>query len=48
MYMIALDFAKKKGTITKEYYNEMIEKLKEMPSKVEEALKQEDKNKRNS
>ena len=42
-YMIALDFAIKKGTITKEYYNEMIEKLKEMPSKVEEALKQEDK-----
>ena len=41
-YMIALDFAIKKGTITKEYYNEMIEKLKEMPLKVEEALKQED------
>lgn len=40
-YMIALDFAIKKGTITREYYNEMIEKLKEMPSKVEEALKQE-------
>lgn len=41
-YMIALDFAIKKGTITKGYYNEMIEKLKEMPLKVEEALKQED------
>ncbi|OSB07847.1 glutamine--fructose-6-phosphate transaminase (isomerizing) [Paraclostridium bifermentans] len=41
-YMIALDFAIKKGTITREYYNEMIEKLKEMPSKVEESLKQED------
>lgn len=41
-YMIALDFAIKKGTITREYYKEMIEKLKEMPSKVEEALKQED------
>lgn len=41
-YMIALDFAIKKGTINREYYNEMIEKLKEMPSKVEEALKQED------
>ncbi|MGL5714085.1 MAG: glutamine--fructose-6-phosphate transaminase (isomerizing) [Paraclostridium sp.] len=41
-YMIALDFAIKKGTIKKEYYNEMIEKLKDMPSKVEEALKQED------
>ena len=40
-YMIALDFAIKRGTITKEYYNEMIEKLKEMPSKVEKALEQE-------
>ncbi|MGL4797635.1 MAG: glutamine--fructose-6-phosphate transaminase (isomerizing) [Paraclostridium sp.] len=40
-YMIALDFAIKRGTITKEYYNEMIDKLKEMPDKVEEALKQE-------
>ena len=28
-YMIALDFAIKKGTITREFYNEMIEKLKE-------------------
>ncbi|RDY22818.1 glutamine--fructose-6-phosphate transaminase (isomerizing) [Romboutsia maritimum] len=41
-YMIALDFAIKKGTITREYYNEMIEKLKEMPEKVEKALEQED------
>ena len=41
-YMIALDFAIKKGTITKEYYNEMIEKLKEMPDKVSKALEQED------
>ena len=40
-YMIALDFAIKKGTITKEFYFEMIEKLKEMPKKVEEALEQE-------
>ncbi len=40
-YMIALDFAIKKGTITKEFYNEMIEKLKEMPSKVEKALEEE-------
>lgn len=40
-YMIALDFAIKKGTITREYYNEMIEKLKKMPLKVEESLKQE-------
>lgn len=40
-YMIALDFAIKRETITKEFYNEMIEKLKEMPSKVEKALQQE-------
>ncbi len=40
-YMIALDFAIKRGTITKEYYFEIIEKLKEMPQKVEEALQQE-------
>ncbi|MDK2564416.1 glutamine--fructose-6-phosphate transaminase (isomerizing) [Romboutsia sedimentorum] len=40
-YMIALDFAIKRETITKEFYNEMIEKLKEMPSKVEKALEQE-------
>ena len=41
-YMIALDFAIKKGTISKEYYNEMIEKLKEMPELVSKALEQED------
>lgn len=40
-YMIALDFAIKREIITKEFYNEMIEKLKEMPSKVEKALEQE-------
>ena len=40
-YMIALDFAIKRGTITKEFYNDMIEKLKEMPEKVEQALEQE-------
>lgn len=40
-YMIALDFAIKRGTITKEFYNDMIEKLKEMPEKVEQALQQE-------
>jgi glucosamine--fructose-6-phosphate aminotransferase (isomerizing) len=40
-YMIALDFAIKKGTITREFYNDMIEKLKEMPEKVEQALQQE-------
>ena len=41
-YMIALDFAIKKGTITREFYNEMIEKLKEMPQKVSKALEQEE------
>ena len=41
-YMIALDFAIKKGTITREFYNEMIEKLKEMPEKVSKALEQEE------
>ena len=40
-YMIALDFAIKKGTITRAYYNEMIEKLKEMPELVTKALEQE-------
>lgn len=40
-YMIALDFAIKKGTISREYYNEMINKLKEMPKLVEKALEQE-------
>ncbi len=41
-YMIALDFAIKKGTITREFYNEMIDKLKEMPEKVSKALEQEE------
>ena len=41
-YMIALDFAIKRGTITKEFYNDMIEKLREIPEKVIEALKQEE------
>ncbi|SCI35096.1 glutamine--fructose-6-phosphate transaminase (isomerizing) [Romboutsia sp. 1001713B170207_170306_H8] len=40
-YMIALDFAIKKGTISREYYNEMIDKLKEMPELVSRALEQE-------
>ena len=41
-YMIALDFAIKKGTITREFYNEMIDKLKEMTEKVSKALEQEE------
>ncbi|WP_122640404.1 glutamine--fructose-6-phosphate transaminase (isomerizing) [Romboutsia sp. Marseille-P6047] len=40
-YMIALDFAIKKGTISREYYNEMIDKLKEMSELVSRALEQE-------
>lgn len=39
--MIALDFAIKKGTISRNYYNEMIEKLKEMSKLVSKALEQE-------
>lgn len=41
LYMIALDFAIKKGTITREYYDEMISKMKELPAQVEEILKDE-------
>ena len=37
-YMIALDFAMTKGTITEEEYFKMIDKLKEMPSKVSKVL----------
>lgn len=40
-YMIALDFGIKKQTITKEFYDKMIQNLKEMPEKVEKALEQE-------
>ncbi len=38
-YMIALDFAMKKNSITKEYYFNTIEKLKEMPEKIESIFK---------
>lgn len=37
-YMIALDFGIKKGTITKEYYDEIIDKLKDIPEKVQNVL----------
>lgn len=37
-YMIALDFAIKKGTITKECYYEIIDKLKDIPKKVQNIL----------
>ena len=40
--MIALDFALKKGTITREYYNEMIAKMRAIPAQVVEVLKGED------
>ncbi|WP_373598184.1 glutamine--fructose-6-phosphate transaminase (isomerizing) [Paraclostridium bifermentans] len=38
-YMIALDFAMKKNSITKEYYFNTVEKLKEMPEKIESIFK---------
>ena len=47
-YMIALDFAMTKGTITEEEYFEMIEKLKEMPAKVEKVLECNEYSRRNS
>lgn len=37
--MIALDLALTKGTITEEFYFDMIEKMKELPAKVEKSLK---------
>lgn len=40
--MIALDFAYKKGTITKEEYMSYIEELKQIPDQVVEVLKCED------
>lgn len=40
--MIALDFAYKKGTITKEEYMSYIEELKQIPDQVAEVLKCED------
>ncbi|MEJ8555164.1 glutamine--fructose-6-phosphate transaminase (isomerizing) [Tepidibacter sp. Z1-5] len=38
LYMIALDFAIKKGTITKEEYKDMISKLGETSDKVQEII----------
>ncbi len=38
LYMIALDLALTKGTITEEFYFDMIEKMKTLPSKVEKIL----------
>ncbi|MDB0441103.1 glutamine--fructose-6-phosphate transaminase (isomerizing) [Clostridioides difficile] len=42
LYMIALDFAIKKGTITKEFYDSIISKMKEIPSKIQEILDNEE------
>ncbi|PBF54257.1 glutamine--fructose-6-phosphate transaminase (isomerizing) [Clostridioides difficile] len=42
LYMIALDFAIKKGTITREFYDSMISKMKEIPSKIQEILDNEE------
>ncbi len=42
LYMIALDFAIKKGTITRESYDSMISKMKEIPSKIQEILDNEE------
>ena len=38
LYMIALDLALTKGTITEEFYFDMIEKMKVLPAKVEKIL----------
>ncbi|MFQ4272497.1 glutamine--fructose-6-phosphate transaminase (isomerizing) [Clostridioides difficile] len=42
LYMITLDFAIKKGTITREFYDSMISKMKEIPSKIQEILDNEE------
>ncbi|HBF0798756.1 Glucosamine--fructose-6-phosphate aminotransferase [isomerizing] [Clostridioides difficile] len=42
LYMIALDFAIKKGTITREFYDSIISKMKEIPSKIQEILDNEE------
>jgi glucosamine--fructose-6-phosphate aminotransferase (isomerizing) len=41
-YMIALNFAMTKRTISEEEYKAVIEKLKELPEKIEEVLKTEE------
>ena len=41
MYLIALYMATQKGTITKEYYDHIMEELKQLPDKLEELLKSE-------
>ncbi|OPJ54691.1 glutamine--fructose-6-phosphate transaminase (isomerizing) [Alkalithermobacter paradoxus] len=43
LYMIALDMAIKKGTITEEFYNQVITDLGNIPSKIEEIINNSDK-----
>ena len=43
LYMIALIFALEKGTITREEYLETIEKMKELPEKIQSVLDNQDK-----
>lgn len=43
LYMIALNFALEKGTITREEYLETIEKMKELPEKIQNVLDNQDK-----
>lgn len=43
LYMIALNFALEKGTITREEYLETIEKMKELPEKIQKVLDNQDK-----
>ncbi len=46
--MIALDMGIKRGTITEEFYNDIINELKLIPEKVQKILDQHDEIKRNS
>ena len=43
LYMIALNFALEKGTITREEYLSTIEKMKELPEKIQKVLDNQDK-----
>lgn len=43
LYMIALNFALEKGTITREEYLETIEKMKKLPEKIQNVLDNQDK-----
>ncbi|WP_300282150.1 glutamine--fructose-6-phosphate transaminase (isomerizing) [Peptacetobacter sp.] len=43
LYMIALNFALAKGTISEEYYKEIINKMKKLPEKIEEIISKQEK-----